>query len=107
MHRVALGTLIVVGALLVAPLVSGGQAPTPAAKPAAAAVNINTATADQLTALPGIGPKMATRIIEYRQRNGGFKRVEDVMQVQGVGEKNFLKLKPLITVTPPKSDKDQ
>jgi len=66
-------------------------------------VNLNTATAEQLAAIPGVGPKMAERIIDYRQKNGGFKKVEDLMNVSGVGEKSFLKMKPLITVTAPKA----
>jgi competence protein ComEA len=70
---------------------------------ATAPVNLNTATAEQLAAIPGVGPRMAERIIDYRQKNGGFKKVEDLMNVSGVGEKSFLKMKPLITVTPPKT----
>lgn len=62
------------------------------------AVNINTATADQLEALPGIGPSMAKRIVAYREKNGPFKKVEDLMNVQGIGEKSFLKLRPHLTV---------
>jgi competence protein ComEA len=69
---------------------------------ATAPVNLNTATAEQLATIPGVGPKMAERIIDYRQKNGGFKKVEDLMNVSGVGEKSFLKMKPLITVTAPK-----
>jgi len=86
---------------LSAPALSA-QSKSPAAKPAATAaapVNLNTATAEQLATIPGVGPKMAERIIEYRQKNGGFKKVEDLMNVSGVGEKSFLKMKPLITVT--------
>ena len=64
----------------------------------AAPVNINTATQAQLETLPGIGAKAAQRIIEFRQKNGGFKKPEDLMNVKGVGEKSFLKLKPLITI---------
>ncbi|HXD17273.1 MAG TPA: helix-hairpin-helix domain-containing protein [Vicinamibacterales bacterium] len=78
------------------------QTKVPAPKPAATAtapVNLNTATAEQLATIPGVGPKMAERIIDYRQKNGGFKKVEDLMNVSGVGEKSFLKMKPLITVT--------
>ena len=61
-------------------------------------VNLNTATAAQIATLPGIGEKAAQRIIEYREKNGGFKKVEDLMNVKGIGEKSFLKLKPLVTV---------
>ena len=65
---------------------------------ATAPVNLNTASATQLEALPGIGKAMAERIVEYRQKNGAFKKAEDLMNVRGIGEKNFLKLKPLVTV---------
>jgi competence protein ComEA len=94
-----------------------GEKPTAAAKtdpPASAAkadkpgragalVNLNTATQAQLETLPGVGAKAAERILEYRQKNGQFKKVEDLMNVKGIGEKSFLKLKPLLTVT----DKDK
>lgn len=76
------------------------QAQSPAkgdAKPAVM-VNVNTATATELDALPGIGAATAARIVEYRQKNGPFKKVEELMNVQGVGEKSFLKLRSQITV---------
>ena len=79
------------------------KAATGATATSAAPVNLNTATAEQLATIPGVGPKMAERIIDYRQKNGGFKKVEDLMNVSGVGEKSFLKMKPLITVAPLKA----
>jgi competence protein ComEA len=81
--------------------------PTQTSKPAKAApelapVNLNTATAAELEALPGIGPATAARILEYRQKQNGFKKIEDLMNVRGIGEKMFLSLKPMILVTPAK-----
>jgi len=70
-------------------------------------VNINTASAADLEGLPGIGAKTAARIIEYRQKNGPFKKVEELMNVRGVGEKSFLKLKPQLTLGPVKTDHDR
>jgi competence protein ComEA len=76
-----------------------------AAKPASTAiVNLNTASASDLENLPGIGAKTAARIVEYRQKNGPFKKVEELMNVRGVGEKNFVKLKAQISVAPAKAD---
>jgi competence protein ComEA len=68
-----------------------------AAKPAVM-VNLNTATAADLQQLLGIGAKTAARIIEYRQKKGPFKKIEELMNVQGIGEKSFLKLRSQITV---------
>ncbi len=61
-------------------------------------ININTATVQELTTLPRIGPKKASAIVEYRNKNGKFQRIEDIMKVKGIGEKTFLRLKDLITV---------
>ena len=81
-----------------------GRATAPKATATAAApVNLNTATMDQLATIPGIGVKTAERIIAYREKNGGFKKIEDLMNVSGVGEKSFLKMKPLITVAAAKA----
>jgi competence protein ComEA len=71
----------------------------------AAPVNLNSATPAQLEALPGVGPALAQRIVDYRQQNGGFKKIEELMNVRGIGEASFLKLKALITVAPPRTDR--
>ena len=68
-----------------------------AAKPVTM-VNLNTATVTELATLPGIGAKVAARIIEYREKKGPFKKIEELMNVQGIGEKSFLKLRPQLTV---------
>ena len=81
---------------------------TAAPKPTAGKpVNINTATVAELNALPGIGAKTAALIVEYRQKNGPFKKVEELMNIRGVGEKNFLTLKDQISVGNAKADHDQ
>lgn len=61
-------------------------------------VNINKATQSELETLPGIGEAMANRIIEYREQNGKFQKVEDLKNVKGIGDAKFEKIKELITV---------
>jgi len=99
--------LRVLGAALTCALLSVGatdvramtqEATSPATQ--AAPLNLNQATARDLEQLPGIGPSMASRIVEYRQKHGGFKKIEELMNVQGIGEKNFLKLRALVSVGP-------
>ena len=59
-------------------------------------ININTASAEELDALPGIGPAMAKRIIEYRETEGAFTAIEDIKKVKGIGEAKFEKMKDKI-----------
>lgn len=61
-------------------------------------ININTATVDELDALPGIGPAKAQAIIDHRNTQGAFLKIEDVMNVSGIGEKIFEQIKDSITV---------
>ncbi|MFQ5788569.1 MAG: ComEA family DNA-binding protein [Thermodesulfobacteriota bacterium] len=61
-------------------------------------ININTASVEQLAELPGVGEATANKIVEYRKQNGGFKTIDDLLNVKGIGEKKYEKMKNLITV---------
>lgn len=66
-----------------------------------ALIDLNTATAQQLTRLPQIGPKTAERILAYRQTHGPFKHVDDLTAVKGIGPRTMEKLRPLVTLQAP------
>ena len=65
---------------------------------AMAAVNINTASVDELNAVKGIGPSKAKAIVEYRDKNGPFKTVDDLKEVKGFGDKSVDKLRGELSV---------
>lgn len=88
-------------------VVGTSAAPTPAAAPQAGTspgassgttVSLNTATPDQLEALPGIGPALAKRILDYRTQHGGFRSVDELQDVSGIGPKRFADLKSQVTL---------
>ncbi len=74
----------------------GGSGGTAAGAAPAAPVSLNTATADQLDTLPGVGPVLAQHIIDYRTRQGGFRSVDELREVNGIGERRFADLRNLV-----------
>lgn len=66
--------------------------------PSDGVVNLNSASAEELQRLPGVGPAMAARILGYRKESGGFKTVDDLNEVRGIGEKTFARLKDLVAI---------
>ena len=80
---------------------------TPSEAPASETrIDLNSATVEQLIQLPGIGPVIARRIVEYRTEHGPFTSVEEVLNIKGIGPKRFERIKDLITVIPPEDVRD-
>ena len=79
------------GAAVASASTAGAEAP-------AAPINLNTATLEQLDTLDGVGPGIARRILDYREQHGGFRRVEELGEVPGIGDKRLATLTPLVTV---------
>jgi len=82
-----------------------GLAPAPASgatsSPDAAAggpIDLNSASLEQLQQIPGVGPVIAARIVTYREQNGGFRAVEELLEVSGIGEVTFAQMQPMVTV---------
>jgi competence protein ComEA len=85
------GSRIVLIAILAAAALSAAEE--------APVVNINTAGVEELMLLPRIGPAVAERIVDFREKNGRFKSAEDLLLVQGVGEKTFELIKPHVAIS--------
>ena len=94
-------TLALTLAALAASLPSHAGAPAPSKSAAADAkpVDINTAGASELESVPGIGKSLAQRILTFREQNGAFASVDDLLKVQGIGEKSLQHLRPYLTVS--------
>jgi competence protein ComEA len=92
--RLAWAIVLCVG-LVVAPLTALAQQ---GSAPSNEKVNLNTATLEQLQTLPGVGPAIAKSIVEYRTKVGKFSKIEDILNVKGIGEKKFQRMKDRLTI---------
>ncbi|MFE6162005.1 helix-hairpin-helix domain-containing protein [Streptomyces sp. NPDC056486] len=91
------GEQVAVGAPAAAPAVPGAEAGAgPTGATPAAQVGLNTATAEQLDELPGVGPVLAEHIIDYRTEHGGFRSVDELREVNGIGDKRYADLQNLV-----------
>jgi competence protein ComEA len=90
--RVSDGQLLLIG------MPGGDASAVGATSESAGPVNLNSATVDQLDELPGIGPVLAQRIVDWRTQHGGFKTVRDLDQVSGIGDTIYAELEPLVAV---------
>ena len=95
-HRIHRAHRIVGGLLAFALLFA--SLPSLGAEGKSRVVNVNSADTSQLAMLPRVGPSVAQRIVDYRKQNGPFKKPEDLMLVQGIGEKTFQLLKPYVAI---------
>ena len=95
MHARFLGVVLLAALAFALTLTPAAAAAT---APSGERINVNTASAEELTALPGIGPSYAQRIVEYREKNGPFRKVEDLLNVRGIGEKTLERIKDKVTV---------
>ena len=98
MKREYTSLLILVLVLFCLNQVSFAQTAAPAKESGKTVVNINSAGQSELEQLPGVGPSLAKKIVDFRTKNGQFKTPNDLMAVPGIGEKKFEQLKNLITV---------
>jgi competence protein ComEA len=96
--KTALAFLFVALVFGMVPAVGYSQPPASVQQVSLVAVNINTAPADELQELPGIGPVLAERVVQYRQAHGPFTSVDQIKEVKGIGETLFEKVKDRLTL---------
>ncbi len=90
---IALMTAALLASLLLAPPSLAVPAGRDGGQTAAQTVDINTATVEQLMSVPGVGQVIAQRIVEFREKNGPYSSVDDLLKVQGIGEKSLARIR--------------
>ena len=85
---------VILGVLVICTVAVGVQGSQPSG-----VVNINTASSEELQLLPRVGPSLAGRIIAFRETNGPFRTVDEILAVKGIGESSFAKLEPYIVTS--------
>lgn len=100
MFKQATTALLLTGAMLSCPVFAEAEAQSSNTETVQTItqINLNTASAEQLIQLPGIGPKKAQAIIDYREQYGEFLLVEDIQNVKGIGKKAFARLESMLKV---------
>lgn len=102
--RVQVLVAVLLAALAVGAAGAAAAGPTTEPEPARPLlqVDLNKASPEELAKVPGIGPVLAKRIVEFREKEGPYQRVEDVLKVRGIGEKSLERMRPHLTVGKPK-----
>ena len=96
-HALNLAELITDGQKIFVPAAGQPGVAAPAGPQPAGKLNLNTATQEQLEELPGIGPVLAERIVQFREREGGFQSVRQLLEIEGIGPKKFEGIEDLLT----------
>ncbi len=101
--RGRLGVLVISMTVLAAASMAGLSSPMAAPdKEESSLVDINTASTAELVSVPGIGEALAQRIVEFREKNGPFETVDDLLKVRGIGERSLAKFRHLLMASKPK-----
>ena len=95
---VALVAFVLVASIAPEAFAAPPSAPRSAGESPAVSVDINTADATTLMTVPGIGKSLAQRIVDFRQKNGAFTKVDDLVKVQGIGERSLERIRPYLVV---------